>query len=148
MLLKAPTRELAKIDPDRWWGELNNAARDALQDANFTTAYSLVNDTGLSDGQDFAEAQFMAGWIALRFLKDPKDALVHFGKLADGTTRPISQARAHYWSGRAYEVMGDLGGGMARIPARRAEPRNLLRPARTCPHRDRAEAASARCECR
>ncbi len=109
LLLKAPTRELAKINPDRWWGELNSAARQAIQNNNFSTAYSLVNNTGLTDGQDFAEAEFLAGWIALRFLNDPKDALVHFGKLADGTTRPISQARAHYWSGRAYEVMGDLG---------------------------------------
>jgi peptidoglycan lytic transglycosylase len=110
LLLKAPTRELAKVNPDRWWGELNSAARTALQDANFHTAYELVNDTGLTDGQDYAEAQFMAGWIALRFLKDPKDALGHFEKLGEGTTRPISQARAHYWSGRAYEAMGDLGG--------------------------------------
>jgi len=110
LLLKAPTRELAKVNPDRWWGELNSAARTALEDKSFQTAYSLVEDTGLTGGQDFAEAQFMAGWIALRFLKDPKDALPHFQALGNGTTRPISQARAHYWSGRCYEAMGDLGG--------------------------------------
>jgi soluble lytic murein transglycosylase len=110
LLLKAPTRELAKVNPDRWWGELNAAARTSLENANFNTAYALVEDTGLTGGQDFAEAQFMAGWIALRFLKDPKDALPHFQALGSGTTRPISQARAHYWSGRSYEAMGDLGG--------------------------------------
>ncbi len=110
LLLKAPTRELAKVNPDRWWGALNNAARDQLEASNFHTAYALVQDTGLTDGTDFAEAQFMAGWIALRFLNDPKDALPHFQALASGTTRPISQGRAHYWSGRAYEAMGDLGG--------------------------------------
>lgn len=110
LLLKAPTRELAKVNPDRWWGELNSAARDALEAANFHTAYALVQDTGLTSGQDFSEAQFMAGWIALRFLKDPKAALPHFQAIADNTSRPISQGRAHYWSGRAYEAMGDLGG--------------------------------------
>ncbi|HUJ02588.1 MAG TPA: lytic transglycosylase domain-containing protein, partial [Rhizomicrobium sp.] len=60
--------------------------------------------------QDFAQAEFMAGWISLRFLKDPKDALPHFAALAGASSRPITQARAHYWSGRAYEAMGDLGG--------------------------------------
>lgn len=110
LLMKAPTRELAKVNPDRWWGELNSAARDAMEAANFHTAYALVKDTGLTGGQDFSEAEFMAGWIALRFLKDPKDALPHFQAIASNSTRPISQGRAHYWSGRAYEAMGDLGG--------------------------------------
>ena len=110
LLLKAPTRELAKVNPDRWWGELNDAARDSLEAANFQTAYALVKDTGLTEGQDFSEAQFMAGWIALRFLKDPKAALPHFQAIASNTSRPISQGRAHYWAGRAYEALNDLGG--------------------------------------
>ena len=50
----------------------------------------------------------MAGWIALRFLKDPQAALGHFEKLADGVSRPVSLARARYWEGRAYEDLGDV----------------------------------------
>jgi soluble lytic murein transglycosylase len=49
----------------------------------------------------------MAGWIALRFLKDPQTALPHFKKLENGVSRPISLARARYWQGRAYEDAGD-----------------------------------------
>jgi soluble lytic murein transglycosylase len=78
-----------------------------LQDGSPRTAYGLVSDTGLTSGNEFAEAEFMAGWIALRFLKDPQTALPHFKKLEDGVSRPISLARARYWQGRAYEEAGD-----------------------------------------
>ena len=108
LLVRAPTREMAKIDPDNWWGELNLAAREAMKDGSYNTAYRLVSDTGLSEGTDFAEAEFMAGWIALRFLRSPEKALTHFRHLAGGVSRPISLGRAYYWTGRAYEAQGDV----------------------------------------
>jgi soluble lytic murein transglycosylase len=108
LLIKAPTAEMAKINPGRWWGELSLAARESLKDGNASTAYRLVSDTGLTDGESFAEAEFMAGWIALRYLHQPGEALAHFRKLALGVSRPISLGRAHYWAGRAYEAKGDL----------------------------------------
>ena len=49
----------------------------------------------------------MAGWVALRFLKEPKTAAPHFQKLEAGVSRPISLARAHYWEGRTYEASGN-----------------------------------------
>ena len=107
LLVRTPTREMAKIDPDNWWGELNLAARDAMKGGSYDTAYRLVSDTGLSEGTDFAEAEFMAGWIALRFLQSPDKALGHFRQLAQGVSRPISLGRAYYWAGRAYEAQGD-----------------------------------------
>jgi soluble lytic murein transglycosylase len=107
LLQRAPLKNLAKLHPHPFWAELNIEARQALQDGNPRTAYGLVSDTGLASGSEFAEAQFMAGWIALRFLKDPQTALPHFKKLEGGVSRPISLARAHYWEGRAYEAAGD-----------------------------------------
>ena len=106
LLVKAPTRQMARIDPKNWWHELSMAARQALKDRSYNVAYQLVSDTGLREGTDFAEAEFMAGWIALRFLHDPTKALAHFRALADGVNRPISLARAHYWEARAYEAKG------------------------------------------
>ncbi len=108
MLLRASTKELAKLHPATLWGELNIEARQALQDGNYKTAYRLVSDNGYSSGTEFAESEFMAGWIALRFLKDPQAALGHFEKLAEGVSRPVSLARARYWEGRAYEDLGDV----------------------------------------
>ena len=107
LLSRAPLKTLAKRHPHPLWGELNIEARQGLQDGNPRAAYGLVSDTGLTSGNEFAEAEFMAGWIALRFLKDPQAALPHFKKLEDGVSRPISLARARYWQGRAYEDAGD-----------------------------------------
>lgn len=110
LLVRAPTRELAAINPSHWWSELNLDAREALQASSYSTAYSIVAHTGLTaqDGTNYSEAQFMAGWIALRFLKEPQSALAHFKNLEQAVSRPISRARAHYWEGRSYEADGDL----------------------------------------
>jgi soluble lytic murein transglycosylase len=50
------------------------------------------------------EQEFTAGWIALRFLKDPTTAAHHFARIA-ATSNPIALARAGYWRGRAAEAM-------------------------------------------
>jgi soluble lytic murein transglycosylase len=105
--LRVPTQELAQNHPDRLWAEMNIIVRQALRDGNYKNAYALVSDTGLKSGNEFSEAEFMAGWIALRFLKNPQAALPHFQKLQAGVSRPISLARAHYWEGRCYEASGD-----------------------------------------
>lgn len=116
LLVRAPTREMAKLNPSRWWTELNLAARQAIQTSSYASAYAIASHTGLTsgDGTEYSEAQFMAGWIALRFLKDPHAALEHFEDLAQAVSRPISRARAYYWEGRAYEAAGDLNSAWQR----------------------------------
>ncbi|MDE2071963.1 MAG: transglycosylase SLT domain-containing protein [Alphaproteobacteria bacterium] len=108
LLVRAPTRELARIGPGRMWGELAVAARQALKVQDYRTAYRLVSNTGLKNSVDLADAEFLAGWIALRFLHDPESALPHFRALTQRVGRPISLSRGHYWMGRAYEAEGDL----------------------------------------
>jgi len=109
LLVHAPTREMAKIAPTRWWAELNIDTRDALDQGSYHDAYLLASNTGLEPGStEYSEAEFLAGWIALRELKEPKTALTHFQNLAHAVTRPISVARAHYWEGRCYEDAGEL----------------------------------------
>src|SRR5208282_1131577 len=80
LLVSSPTREMAKINPSRWWDELNLDARTALQSSDYTSAYGIAAHTGLASdtGTNYSEAEFLAGWIALRFLKDPQTALIHF----------------------------------------------------------------------
>ena len=76
------------------------------------------------------DAEFLAGWIALRRLDRPDEAVAHFQALAGLSGAAITQGRAHYWLGRA------LGGGGPAEPAaggvaaggRVAD--HLLRPAR------------------
>lgn len=92
---------------NRLWAERNIAMRARLKDADYRTAYALAIDHGFSSGVSFAEAEWAAGWIALRFLKDPARAATHFETLASGVSSPISSSRAHYWSGRALASLGE-----------------------------------------
>jgi soluble lytic murein transglycosylase len=109
LLVRTPTREMAKINPGHWWNEINLDARDALALGDARGAYALAADTGLeSSTTEYSDAQFLAGWIALRWLREPRTALTHFRNLAEAVTRPISKARAHYWEGRAYEAEGEI----------------------------------------
>ena len=98
----------AKAHPAKLWVETNIIVREALKDGNYRTAYQLLDRTDLNPGDEFSECEFMAGWVALRFLKEPGTAASHFQKLEAGVSRPISLARAHYWQGRSYEAAGNL----------------------------------------
>ena len=61
---------------------------------------------GLTRGVSFAEAEFLAGWIALRHLKKTAEAQKHFQTLHDGVSTDISKSRAAYWLGRTHEAAG------------------------------------------
>ena len=91
----------------RLWDERHLAVRRALKDADWTLAYELSEPHGMSEGLDFAEAEWTAGWIALRYLDRPERALEHFLALQEGVGTPISKGRAYYWTGRAYKAVGD-----------------------------------------
>jgi soluble lytic murein transglycosylase len=81
-------------------------ARHALQEGNVSLAYRLAARHGMTDGTNFAEAEFLAGWISLRYLRDAKDAYGHFQRLYEAVSRPISLARGGYWAGRAAQELG------------------------------------------
>lgn len=96
------------LRPDLLWGELKRAARGSLNDGNISAAYRLAAAHGNDGGEAFAEGEFLAGWIALRFLEDASAAMKHFTALYAGTTSVISQSRGAYWAGRAAEQAGDV----------------------------------------
>ena len=90
------------------WAELKKACRGTLDEGNVSAAYRLAAAHGTNNGETFAEGEFLAGWIALRFLDDAPAAMKHFTALYAGTTSVISQSRGAYWAGRAAEQMGDV----------------------------------------
>jgi soluble lytic murein transglycosylase len=91
---------------DAWWNERNQVARDLLGAGRAADAYAVVAPHGLTKGVSFAEAEFLAGWIALRHLKKTAEAQKHFQTLHDGVTTAISKSRAAYWLGRTHEAAG------------------------------------------
>ncbi|MEO1042503.1 MAG: lytic transglycosylase domain-containing protein [Pseudomonadota bacterium] len=102
----APLEAEALRDAGSWFYERKLLARWALKNGRFEDAYAVSAYSGLTEGADFAEAEFMAGWTALRFLSDPERARNHFAFLTSGVTSPISLARGNYWLARSYEAMG------------------------------------------
>ncbi len=91
----------------RVWSERKIHIARALADDDVATAYRLAANSGLTRGVQFAEAEFLAGWLALRRLDQPEMAAPHFDRLAAGVTTPVSKSRAAYWRGRAAEALGD-----------------------------------------
>jgi soluble lytic murein transglycosylase len=97
--------------PDKWWVERRIQARNALELGYYSEAYRLAGAPGQPpSGVDYAEAEWLAGWIALRFLNEPKSAASHFNKLYEAVRYPISRARGAYWSARAAAARGDKAG--------------------------------------
>ncbi len=92
---------------DQWWIERGYHARELLQNSAPQQAYDIARAHDGERGVGFAELEFLSGWIALRYLNRPSDALRHFQALHAGVSFPISKARGAYWTGRAHEAMGN-----------------------------------------
>ena len=92
---------------ERLWAERDDAARRALDRGDPQLAYRIAKNHGVPSGAAFADGEFLAGFIALRSLHQPKTALGHFELLYAGVSSPISAARGAYWAGRAAEAMKD-----------------------------------------
>ena len=79
-------------------GVSEDAARRALVRGDVSVAYRLAANHGeTTDGPSFTEGEWLAGWIALRFLEDRKIAYEHFTRLFAGVSTSISQSRAAFW---------------------------------------------------
>jgi soluble lytic murein transglycosylase len=113
ILLRISPVTMVRDHAARWWTELSLHARDALASGDAHDAVALVRHAGFTSGDQYADQQFLAGFISLRFLKDPAAALADFQKLDAGVTRPISKSRAQYWQGRSYEAMGDSASALS-----------------------------------
>ncbi len=118
LVLEAPTATMALQDTDEWWRARRVLARKLLDLGDVQNAYRMVRDAAPPVSENYrAEVHFMSGWIALRYLNDPKAALAHFAHIDEGCANPITRARASYWRGRAAEALGDRNGMLANYEA-------------------------------
>jgi len=90
---------------ERWWTLRQWAVRKALTKGDISVAYRIASGHGMSAGIGFAEAEWLAGWIALRFLDQPRDAYTHFIRLHDGVSSSVSLGRGAFWAGEAARVL-------------------------------------------
>ena len=106
LMLTAPHALAEILDGDEWWTERRIIVRKLLDLGDPQKAYRLCAGHGEASPTSAIEAEFHAGWIALRFLQQPKDAERHFAAIAKLAETPISKARAAFWQGRTAEAEG------------------------------------------
>jgi soluble lytic murein transglycosylase len=95
------------VDGDEWWVERRLVARKLLDAGKAKAAYDIASQHGAEANEKRIEAEFHSGWIALRFLNEPRTASRHFSRAGAIAATPISVARAAYWQGRAAEAAGE-----------------------------------------
>ena len=95
------------VRPDKWWTERAIMARALIYKNRYETAYKITSEHSLDPGPEFADAEWMSGWIALSFLDDPILAIDHFNNFYQNVSYPISLSRGAYWLGKSYEKIGD-----------------------------------------
>ena len=99
---------LGRVHPEKWWTERAILARRTLGKGHISEAYRVAKNHHLRPeaGLAFAEAEWLAGWIALQFLTDHEVALDHFTTMFAAVKFPLSRARGAYWAARAAEAEG------------------------------------------
>ncbi len=101
-------REAELGEPFRWSGWRRSLARWDMREGRIDRAYVLAAEHGLQEGQAYADLEWLAGYISLYYRKEPRQALVHFDRVAAAVDSPISLGRAGYWRARAYEDLDDM----------------------------------------
>ena len=94
------------VHPDAWWHEREIIARRLLVGGNADLAYQIAAQHGVLDDKAYADADFLLGYIALRFKKDPALAFNDFAHILTRADTPYAKARGGYWGGCAAAAEG------------------------------------------
>jgi soluble lytic murein transglycosylase len=92
--------------PEAWMARRPGLVRQALRKGNVARAYALAARNFGSEGSDYAESEWLAGFIALTRMNDPSRAIAHFQRFERAVFTPISLGRAGFWLGLAHERAG------------------------------------------
>ena len=93
--------------PEVWSKGRKLLVRELISERRFDVAYQLASSHHLTKGSDFADLEWLAGYIALRHHNSPTIAQVHFENLLLMSETPISLSRGYYWLGVAHQVQGN-----------------------------------------
>ena len=107
ILLKIKNNKNYLVRPDKWWKEREIIARALIYKKKYELAYKISSKHALTEGPEYAQAEWLSGWIALSFLNDPILAKDHFKNFYEKVGYPISLSRGAYWLGRSFEKIGN-----------------------------------------
>jgi soluble lytic murein transglycosylase len=94
------------VNPAAWSKERLLVARHLLAHGNAATAYELVQQPAANLDSAACDAEFLSGYIALRFRQDPAAAFDDFAHILGRADSPYAATRAAYWAGRAAAAAG------------------------------------------
>ncbi len=106
ILVKIKNTKDYLVRPDKWWFEREIISRSLIYKKKYALAYKIASNHALTDGPEYAAAEWMSGWIALSFLNDPLLAKDHFENFYNNVGYPISVSRGAYWLARTYQKLG------------------------------------------
>ncbi len=117
------------IRPDRWAKRRLSLAHWLMRERRFDEAYKVASRHFLNEADGphrlmlvsaahrdraerdqqrrFADLVWISGYLSLRFLSDPRSAARHFNTFLHTVDTSISNGRAGYWLGLAYEAAGE-----------------------------------------
>lgn len=107
VLLRQSRIEGGLGEPERWASWRRALARQAMREGDGLRAYAIASVHQLVEGANFADLEWLSGYLALRYLDAPDLALDHFQRFRSSVSTPISLGRAGYWIGRAQAALGD-----------------------------------------
>ncbi len=122
LILAQSTSAEALGQPEVWAPRRASLARELMERGQGRLAYRVASSHRLTSGGNFADLEFLTGFIALTRLGDPDGAKAHFAHLLENVRTPISLSRAYYWIGRAEEAAGRADAARAAYASAAAHP--------------------------
>ena len=94
--------------PEKWAKRRRGFARRAMRANRPKLAYYLASNHQLTAGANYADLEWLSGYISMVYLDAPDQSRKHFENFNLAVSSPISKARAGYWLGKVNEKYGYL----------------------------------------
>ena len=99
--------EKTLIYPKLWWKLRENITRDLIYAKKYKLAYEIASNHHLNEGPEYADAEWISGWLASSFLNKNELAVNHFQNFYKNVGYPISLARGAFWLGLVHEKLNN-----------------------------------------
>ncbi|MFV0360305.1 lytic transglycosylase domain-containing protein [Tropicimonas sp.] len=93
--------------PEMWAEQRRIYARQLMRDGKAADAYALASRHFLAQEWPYSDLEWLAGYLALKYLRDAELALFHFQQGESIVATPISLSRMYYWQGRAFDALAE-----------------------------------------
>lgn len=105
MLISSKFQKEEKNFADKWWSLRNLLFRRFFELKKYQNCYDVVRHNFLKSGEHFANANWICGWLNLKFLNNPQKAIDYFSRTFEKVLTPISLSTMAFWAGECANTM-------------------------------------------